>query len=41
MRDAVREHQAGVAELSEVDLRPVVIKDFQVDAAPPGKRCST
>ena len=30
VRDAVKMHGAGVASISEADLRPVVIKDFQV-----------
>ena len=30
VRDAVKRHGAGVADISEADLRPVVIKDFQV-----------
>ena len=30
VRDAVKAHGAGVADISEEDLRPVVIRDFQV-----------
>ena len=34
MRDAVKSHGAGVANISEADLRPVIIKDFQVSVFP-------
>jgi len=30
VRDAVKMHGAGVASISEADLRPVILKDFQV-----------
>ena len=35
VRDAVKVHGAGVADISEEDLRPVVIKDFQASLQPP------
>ncbi len=34
VRDAVKMHGAAVASISEADLRPVVIKDFQVRPIP-------
>jgi Vps4 C terminal oligomerisation domain len=32
VRDAVAQHQEGLAQLSESDLRPVVLRDFQLAA---------
>ena len=34
VRDAVKHHGAGVADILEADLRPVVLRDFQVGLTP-------
>ena len=35
VRDAIAQHGAALAELSESDLRPVALRDWQVAFCPP------